>query len=264
MRALALTALVFVACGKELFALTPFPCARDHSCPASFVCVEQQLCQPWETCELAGSNTCSSAANPRCTIVSSPIGGFTTLCVHAPLGTPSGEGAQCSASAQGLYKGTDDCAAGDICYDEGSSIAGSETVLHCRRFCGSDTDCANGSKCAQAFSGSEFVNIQRGVCEPGCGMFTTICSELNHHCDVLPKIEGGGSALTVCRANGTVDAGGNCNNASCKAGLVCIPGIAPFQTAPTCRVPCDGTHLCATGTCETSAFQMGNGVGFCH
>ena len=65
-------------------------------------------------------------------------------------------------------------------------------------------------------------------------------------------------------ANGTVAAGGNCSTANCQAGLFCVPGIAPFQSAPTCRVPCDATHLCATGTCETSAFRMGTNLGFCH
>jgi hypothetical protein len=265
-RALAVAALVFLSCGKELYELMPFPCARDYSCPGQFLCIDKSLCEPWETCELVSANgTCSTAGLTRCTVLRAPEppGGFTTICV-APQPSGQVEGANCPVPADGLYTGTDDCAVGTICYSEQSAGGGTESVAHCRKFCASDSDCGAAHHCAQAFAGPEFTNVARGVCEPICNPFGPICGEADHHCDALTAIGGGGDAATVCRSNGTAAQGDNCGTTNCQNGLVCIPGIAPFLTQPTCMMPCDGSHLCASGTCETNAFKMGSGLGFCH
>jgi hypothetical protein len=259
------------ACGKNLADLEPFHCAQDGTCPAGYICIENYLCQPAQSCNLVpASNDCLEPTR-RCTLVESPgdisqAGVFVSQCVATNNSTLH-EGDACSAgTSSALYADPDTCATGSVCYNEGTAFAGQEASPHCRVFCASDADCGGTGHCAQAFAGPLFSAVSTvGVCENRCDFGGNPCTAPGQHCDALVGIAGGGAAVLLCRDDGIADVGQPCATVSCKAGLVCIPGIAPFQTGPVCRVPCNDTNmLCAVGTCETSAYDMGGGWGFCH
>lgn len=252
--------LLLFACGKDLDQLRPFPCARDGTCPSQMLCVEN-VCEVWETCELVSArNTCTTPGTPRCAMLPEPVPStsYTTVCIP-----PSGSLHVDDVCTTPLSSSPDACPAGSVCYNENIAGGAIEPTSHCRMFCSSDSDCTPFHRCILAFTGPGFAQIADGVCEPTCAAFGT-CSETSHHCDAVEAFTGTGAGVLTCRSNGSVAAGGNCSTANCAPGLLCIPGIQPFQSVPTCRVPCDPSHLCASGTCETSAFTLDDGAGFCH
>ena len=118
----------------------------------------------------------------------------------------------------------------------------------------------NGTPCLDATVCNGAESCQNGTCTAG----TPLNCNDNNPCTADSCDPVLGCLHTPLGEGASCSDGDICNGAeTCHLGL-CIPGIAPFQSGPTCRVPCDGTHLCASGTCETTAYKMGSGVGFCH
>ena len=266
MRALLLAALcATLACGKGLGDLEPFACARDQTCPSGYLCFGN-LCETERSCNPV-SSACTGAL-PRCTLIASPADAthFVTQCVPAPTGGLR-EGDACDAPARGIYAAPDACPAGTLCYNEQSAGGAHDALNHCRKVCHAEGDCAPpATHCGLGLPGPQFSALPGGtlgICAPSCDFAGALCP-VNQHCDTITGMTAATGVLT-CRDNGAVAEGGNCAAANCKNGLVCVPGIAPFQAVPTCRVYCNSTnYLCATGTCETTTYRIGGSYGFCH
>ena len=211
MRRFALVLLALAACSKQAVDLTPFPCARDNTCPDGVACLPRVgcvkpqvdvLCKADADCAAVGSAACDSG---RCG----------TTCKDG-TGCPAGR--ICSASSgDGVCLA--DCSAGETCP---SDLSCNALFSGGKRGClpagvGRGETCSSpGAACGPRGAG--------GLCDLG-------------RCEASCRDGAGCSAGSICTASkGT----GICLQ-DCGAGQACSGGL-------TCNSLWDGRKACLPAT----------------
>ena len=241
-RAMAAAALALAAgCAKDAASLSPFPCAKDNTCPAGLAC-------------LPGAGCVKPAADAICAADGDCTGGAASLscsvgrCLEAcSAGAGCASGRTCtSAAAAGVCVA--DCGAGQacpvglICQDAwgkksclpdgaGQGAACSAEGLSCGPK-GAAAVCSSG-KCEQA-------------CANGAGCpATRVCS----------TTKGAGVCLSDCTAGAACPAGTTCGPLLDVAKKGCLAAnVAALDAAcPTEGAPCGplgAGGVCTAGRCE--------------
>lgn len=159
-RAVLVVALgAVLGCAKDLSALSPFPCARDQTCPLGLVCVPgvgctaarlDGLCSPETDCSLAGGSCllgiCAQPCAPGCPAgrVCARVGGEEACVVDCAGGSACAPGLACKSLWYGDRRG---CLPADR-----TPTACLGTVPEAKPVCGRDSfnvTCANGNTCAE-------------------------------------------------------------------------------------------------------------------
>jgi hypothetical protein len=202
----------------------------------------------------AGPAIDGGAAEPACRVVPTPNGGASPVCTPSGSGT---DGATCATAA--------DCAPGFECVgDPGHGV--------CRHYC-CDNLCPPGSATdgggplpfcdIEPMSGHPGNAVPVCMQEPACTLFQPCPVSPNganptQTCTIVDDVTG----TTACVVPGPQTVGDSCEEAHCKAGLLCF-GLFPSRT---CAQLCDASNPCPSGTtCQTNLqnFPSDPSAGIC-
>lgn len=196
-----------------------------------------------------------TAPKSKCTALDDGSGGVIAGCI-APSGTAATDATCTRTSEDPAGIGSDDCAPGHYCSGIGSFATPPQR--HCRKFCGTDADCATGQKCSSLIADSGGTPTA-GICVPTCTPFGTDCAG-GMNCSLLIADMDGAALYGTCRQVGTGAAGSACTGNECLADLVCADPTS--SGSDSCVPMCDTSHACATGTC-TATGSLPKSGGLC-
>lgn len=300
-RALIACALLSAGCAKgyeELIAA-----GEEVNCPAEALCPGAEVCVTYENegrckanlacsvlqqdCNAKYASRADYGQRKRCALMQTGDGIAGGQCTQQYGESP--EGSQCDVhflvdDGFGYFTGgtlgphfpNEDvmCAAGLICHNLpmlNSAQAGPGT---CQRFCKADGDCGS-RRCIDAFGPAvtttniSLTDGKLGVCLPSCTLFGSPSGCEAQQGTVCQPVMAVGSTLVafgICRKPGG-PSGGTDEGRLCAEGTPCPSGYGclPDGNSMTCRKLCKtGTVGCAAGqACNTTDFQISNGVGIC-
>lgn len=292
---LAVAIAAGLSCGKTYQELGTFACAQDHDCPDALTCIlinGSGSCLQSLTCDPLATASCPGAADQessrtRCTVMRTRTGLVESQCVHQYGKLPLNSGCQLlfaknvgggsSGGASDAFPLEDrSCANGTICHNlsmSGPTTSGSIASGFCRPFCKSDTDCAGGQRCLDAFdkrvtTATVEVSPRLGVCYPTCTILPASGSvsgcSVGEECALAANLAAN-TGLGVCQAPGFVTTNNSCDSQqTCMAGLACKPTGANFLCEKLCRVSQGSTPCKAGQTCVQSALALPDpDIGFC-